>query len=97
MLEYDDRSIFEKLGLELSDLTFPERIENAIDSVVWFALETALESSISSLITSRNIGQIIPNLRMKIKTLMAEEIKDRGPAALLKEALLQGVVFDWPQ
>lgn len=92
-----DRSIFKKFGLELSDLTFPERIENAIDSAVWFALETALENSVSSLITSRNIDQIIPNLRMKIKTLMAEEIKDNGPAALLKEALLQGVVFDWPQ
>ncbi|MFX0016519.1 MAG: hypothetical protein ACFFB2_16410 [Promethearchaeota archaeon] len=91
-----DRSIFEKLGLALSDLTFPERIENAIDSAVWFALESALEDSVSSLITARNIDQIIPNLRLKIKNLMAEEIKQRGPAALLKKALLQGVVFDWP-
>ncbi len=91
-----DRSIFDELGLYLSDLTFPERIENAIDSAVWFALGSALESSVSSLITARNIGQIIPILRLKIKKLMAEEIKHHGPAALLKEALLQGVVFDWP-
>ena len=92
-----DRSIFEKLGLNLSDLTFPERIENAIDSAVWFALGSALEDSVSSLITARNIGQLIPNLRLKIKKLMTEEIKHRGPAALLKAALLKGVVFDWPQ
>jgi len=91
-----DRSIFDELGLDLSDLTFPERIENAIDSAVWFALGSALESSVSSLITARNIDQIIPNLRLKIKKLMAEEIRDHGPAALLKEALLQGVTFDWP-
>ncbi len=92
-----DRSIFEKLGLNISDLTFPARIENAIDTAVWFALESALEDSVSSLITARNIDQIIPILRLKIKKLMADEIKNRGPAALLKEALLQGVVFDWPQ
>lgn len=91
-----DRSIFDELGLDLSDLTFPERIENAIDSAVWFALGSALESSVSSLITARNIDQIIPNLRLKIKKLMAKEIRDHGPAALLKEALLQGVTFDWP-
>ncbi|MHA2243967.1 MAG: hypothetical protein ACXADY_03280 [Candidatus Hodarchaeales archaeon] len=92
-----DRSIFEKLGLNLSDLTFPARIENAIDTAVWIALESALEDSVSSLITARNIDQIIPILRLKIKKLMAAEIKNRGPAALLKEALLQGVEFDWPQ
>jgi hypothetical protein len=92
-----DRSIFDELGLELSDLTFPERIENAIDLAVWFALGSVLESSVSSLITARNIDQIIPNLRLKIKKLMTQEIKHRGPAALLKEALLKGVVFDWPQ
>ncbi|MHA2202146.1 MAG: hypothetical protein ACW991_00520, partial [Candidatus Hodarchaeales archaeon] len=59
-------------------------------------LGSALEASVSSLITAQNIGQIIPILRLKIKKLMAEEIKHHGPAALLKEALLQGVVFDWP-
>lgn len=91
-----DRSIFDELGLDLSDLTFPERIENAIDLAVWFALRSALEASVSSLITARNIDQIIPNLRLKIKKLMAQEIEQRGPAALLKEAL-QGVVFEWPQ
>ncbi|MFX0125799.1 MAG: hypothetical protein ACFFAE_19410 [Candidatus Hodarchaeota archaeon] len=91
-----DRSIFDKLGLDLSDLTFPERIENAIDSAVWFALGSALEASVSPLITARNIDQIIPSLRLKVKKLMAEEIKCHGPAALLKEVLLQGVVFDWP-
>lgn len=89
-----DRKIFEKIGLNLSDLTFPERIENAIDSAVWIALGSALENSVSSLITARNIDQIIPNLRIRIKKLMAEEIKRHGPAALLKE-VLQGVVFDW--
>ena len=92
-----DRSIFDELGLDLSDLTFPERIENAIDLAVWFALGSALESSVSSLITARNIDQIIPNLRLRIKKLMADEIKQHGPAALLKEALLQGVVFEWPR
>ncbi|MFW9904145.1 MAG: hypothetical protein ACFFFH_07430 [Candidatus Thorarchaeota archaeon] len=92
-----DRTIFDKLGLDLSDLTFPERTENAIDLAVWFALGSVLETSVSPLITARNIDQIIPNLRLKIKKLMANEIKHRGPAALLKKALLQGVVFDWPQ
>ncbi|MFX1538643.1 MAG: hypothetical protein ACFFDI_31030 [Promethearchaeota archaeon] len=92
-----DRSIFDELGLDLSDLTFPERIENAIDLAVWFALGSALEANVSPLITARNIDQIIPNLRVMIKKLMAEEIEHRGPAALLKEALLQGVEFNWPQ
>ncbi|MFX0208235.1 MAG: hypothetical protein ACFFDT_19780, partial [Candidatus Hodarchaeota archaeon] len=92
-----DRSIFDEVALNLSDLTFPERIENAIDLAVWSALGSALESSVSSLITARNIDQIIPILRLRIKKLMAEEIKHQGPAALLKEALLQGVVFEWPQ
>ena len=92
-----DRSIFDRLGLNLSDLTFPERIENAINNAVWIALKSALEADVSPLITSRNIDQLIPSLRLKIKNLMTEEIRQIGPAALLKKALLQGVAFDWPQ
>lgn len=92
-----DRSIFDLLRLDLSDLTFPEKIENAVDNAVWAALGSILENDISPLITARNIDQLIPNLRLRIKTLMAEEIRKQGPAALLKEALLQGVTFDWPR
>ncbi|UCE12711.1 MAG: hypothetical protein JSV04_11015 [Candidatus Heimdallarchaeota archaeon] len=92
-----DRSIFDHLGLDLSDLTFPEKIENAVDNAVWAAVGSILENDISPLITARNIDQIIPNLRLRIKALMTEEIRRQGPAALLKEALLQGVTFDWPR
>jgi len=92
-----DESVFQQLDLNLEDLTFPEKIENAIDLAVWKSLELhALSHSVSPLITAKNIDQIILRLRVKIKELMAEEIRGRGPSALLKD-YLQKVEFQWPQ
>jgi hypothetical protein len=93
-LEKIDRSIFE--GLSLSYLCFPEKIENAIDQAVWEAIGTALEGDASPLITSRNIDKILFNLRLRVKELMNEEIRRRGPTALLKKSF-KGVLFEWPQ
>ncbi len=90
-----DGSIFQQLDLNLEDLTFPERIENTIDHAVWKSLEFALSSSVSPLITAKNIDQIILRLRVKIKELMAEEIRNNGPSTLLK-SYLQKVNFEWP-
>jgi hypothetical protein len=95
-LDRIDNSIFNDIGLALEDLTFPERVENAIDNTVWFALKSALETDISKLITSRKIGLLIPKLRVKVKKLISEEIQRRGPGALLKK-VLEGVTFEWPQ
>ena len=91
-----DSSIFDQLELTISDLTFPEKIENAVDSASWWALGSLLENSVASLITCRNIDQIIPNLRLKIKKMMSDEIRNHGPIKLLKESL-KGVEFKWPQ
>jgi hypothetical protein len=91
-----DSSIFDQLELTLSDLTFPEKIENAVDAAVWWALGSILEDSVSPLITCRNIDQIIPNLRLKIKKMMSDEIRNHGPIKLLKESLKE-VEFKWPQ
>ncbi|MFX0182418.1 MAG: hypothetical protein ACFE95_04970 [Candidatus Hodarchaeota archaeon] len=88
------RSIFD--NLTLPDLTFPERIENAIDNAVWETLGFALKNDVAPLITARNIDQIILPLRAKIKNLMAEEIQQKGPTSILKKAI-QGVEFDWPR
>jgi hypothetical protein len=89
-----DSSIFDSLALP--DLTFPERIENAIDNTVWETLGSVLKNDIAPLITARNIDQIILSLRVRIKNLMAEEIRQKGPVSILKSAI-QGVEFDWPR
>ncbi|MFX0171180.1 MAG: hypothetical protein ACFE9L_04610 [Candidatus Hodarchaeota archaeon] len=89
-----DSSIFDSLALP--DFTFPERIENAIDNTVWETLGLALKNDIVPLITARNIDQLILPLRIKIKNLMTEEIRRKGPASILKRAI-QGVEFDWPR
>ncbi len=91
-----DSSIFEQLKLKISDLTFPEKIENAIDAACWWALGSSLEDSVSSLITCRNIDQIIPNLRLKVKEMMSEKIRNHGPINLLREAM-KGAEFKWPK
>ncbi len=91
-----DGRLFNDLGLTLSDLTFPEKIENSIDRAVWWALGSALKTDVSPLITAKNIDQIIQNLRFRIKKLMAHEIKARGPARLLKDSLRE-VKFEWPR
>ncbi|MHA1215055.1 MAG: hypothetical protein ACTSPG_07140 [Candidatus Hodarchaeales archaeon] len=95
-LEKIDSSIFKELGLKLADLTFPEKIENAIDQAVWRALGLALGKDISPLITARNIDKIILNLRSRIKELMSDEIRHKGPARILRDSLQQ-VEFTWPQ
>ncbi|MHA2073157.1 MAG: hypothetical protein ACXACU_12830 [Candidatus Hodarchaeales archaeon] len=95
-LDKIDTSIFDQIDLTVIDLTFPEKIENAIDAAVWWALGSLLEDSVSPLITCRNIDQIIPNLRLKIKEMMSDEIREKGPIKLLKESL-SGVDFKWPQ
>jgi hypothetical protein len=93
-LQQIDQAIFN--DFYLADLTFPEKIENAIDYAVWNAIGSALESDVSPLITARNIDQIILKLRVKVKNLMVEEIRKRGPTAILKKEL-QGVEFKWPR
>ena len=95
-LDKIDTSIFDQIEMAINDLCFPEKIENAIDAAVWWSLGSLLEDSVSPLITCRNIGRIIPNLRLKIKKMMLDEIRKKGPIKLLKESLL-GVEFQWPQ
>jgi hypothetical protein len=89
------RELFdEELKLDLSDLTYAEKIENAIDSAMWLALGSLLKNDMSILMTSRNIDKILPRLRLKIKQMISEEINLNGPAAILKETL-SGVEFHW--
>ncbi len=95
-LDKIDTSVFDQIELAINDLCFPEKIENAIDAAVWWSLGSLLEDSVSPLITCRNIDRIIPNLRLKIKKMMLDEIRKKGPVKLLKESL-SGVEFQWPQ
>ena len=83
-----------ELNLSLEDLTYAEKIENAIDSATWLALGSLLKRDMSILMTSRNIESILPKLRSKIKIMISEEISRNGPAAILKETL-SGVEFHW--
>jgi hypothetical protein len=82
-----DREFLDDLGLSISDLTFAEKIENAIDTAVWTALGSVLKDDMAILITARDIDSIIPNLRFQIKNIIIDEIGKNGPASHLKKSL----------
>ncbi len=93
--EIDRSFITQELGLSLQDLTYAEKIENAINEAVWLTLGSLLKNDMSILITARKIEGILPTLRSKIKSIISEEISKQGPAALLKQALSE-TEFHWP-
>jgi len=84
-----DRTFLDELGLSVSDLTFAEKIENAIDTAAWSALGSVLKNDMSILITARDIDSIVPNLRSQMKSLIVDEIGKNGPASHLKKCLAE--------
>jgi len=84
-----DRTFLDDLGLSVSDLTFAEKIENAIDNAVWAALGSVLKNDMSILITARDIDSIVPNLRSQMKSLIVDEIGKNGPVSYLKKCLTE--------
>jgi hypothetical protein len=94
LLDNIDRTfLLEELNLSLEDLTYAEKIENAIDAAVWMALGSVLKNDMSILITARDID-FLPTLRNKMKKMFSKEIERNGPAAILKKSL-SGVEFHW--
>ena len=89
LLDKIDRKFLDDLGLSVSDLTFAEKVENAIDTAVWTALGSVLKNDMSILITARDIDSIVPKLRSQMKSLIIDEIGKNGPAAHLKKCLTE--------
>ncbi|MHA1542686.1 MAG: hypothetical protein ACTSQH_06895, partial [Candidatus Hodarchaeales archaeon] len=89
LLKKIDRKFLDDLGLSVIDLTFAEKIENAIDTAVWIALGSVLKNDMSILITARDIGSILPNLRSQMKNLFIDEVGRNGPASHLKKCLAE--------